>query len=240
MKKFLILSFLISFSQFIYSQDSCSNWSFGTDFNFSKPLKGLQSNGFGDNYGANFDFIYHGGKTSGFRFQPGFRLSGGVSNGRSENFVIDITGNPSGESTINNTMGDLKFLGRIITDQNQKFKAYMEGFIGFRISGASRRISLDDNSFGDEFSSERLTTQFSEVIGFGGGFLIEISDKVDLNLRGGIERSSVMVHYDVVSDPYPVNAIETNKAINASYGIGVFINIYDCEDEKIYLSDEDR
>lgn len=230
MKNLLVISMLFLLPQLLLSQDCCDKWSFGADFNLAVPLQDLKTNGFGNNYGASFDLIYHGGQFSGIRFQPGFRLNGGVSSGNSENFTIDLPGNPIGESTISNTMGDFKILGRIVTDQNKRFKAYMEGFIGIRISGSQRRIQLVENSYGDS-SFDRLNTRVSEVIGIGGGILIGLSDIVDLNLRAGVEHSSVMGHYDVVSDPYPLEAVRTNKAINASFGLGVLIRINDCDDD---------
>jgi len=204
MKKIFLIASILYFPFFLSSQSNiCSKWYFGADYNLATPLEDLRFNGFGVNHGVNFDLLYHGGKLDGIQFQSGIRLTAGVSRGRTEEFDLDIPVDPipTGESTVRNTMGDLKFIGRLVTDQNKKFKAYLEGFVGFRVTGVTRNIDILDNNNPNNVIYDRLSTQVTTVTGLHAGFLIGVSEDVDINIRGGVERSNSVSHFDIVSDP---------------------------------------
>ncbi len=232
MKTLTITIAIVVFSMTNMFSQNCSDWAMGLDFLLFQPKEEIQTQGFGMNYGANFDFFYVG-KQNKFRVLPGIRLNGGISKGILRTFDVFETGDEVGEIRTRNTHFDAKAVLRADLNVISNFRTYIEGFGGFRFSGTREEAEI--SSFGDqvgEVDDMRYTgRRTSGVYGMALGLLYDITDQVALNLKGGVEYSDVQ-YVDVNSNNFN-SFYRTDDAKNYFFTIGVFIKLDHCENDNV-------
>ena len=209
----------------LFGQSNCDKWAFGADFDVLNPIKNLRNNGFGINYGVNFDAFYLGFDKNEFGFRPGLRIRGGVteSNSRDEFFEDPI--NQIGVRGIYNSDFDFKLLGRIVWNRFYRFQPYVEADMGIRLTGGNEQIQTIAEDEADALDySENITKGISGSYGFGTGFLFRLTDRLDLNLRTNFDLTNLIKHVDFNTD-FPFEVTQTTNAVNQRFAIGMHVHI---------------
>lgn len=227
------LIFCIAFLFFInsiFGQNNCDKWAFGVDFDLLNPIENLQSNGFGINFGVNFDVFYLGFERNKIGIHPGFRIRGGSSGMNSRSEFIGDPINQEGTRGVYNSAFDAKIVGRFVLNHFHQIRPYFEADMGVRFAGANEEIEtfgIDEEDSLDY--SEFITKGISGTYGFGLGLLVRLTDRVDLNLRSNLDVTNHIKHVDL-NTIFPFDETSSSNTNNQRFAIGVYIHI-GCEPE---------
>ncbi len=215
------------FANPLLSQTSCDQWAFGADFDMMNPIKELKTNGYGMNFGVNFDAFYLGFKRKLIGFHPGFRIRGGTTAMNSRDEFIGEPINQDVVRGIYNAAFDAKIIGRFILNNAYRCQPYMEADMGIRLAGGYEDVETSEFEVREEDRldyTEYITKGISGSYGFGAGLLIRLTDRMDLNLRSNFDFTNLIKHVDF-NTVFPFAETRTTSSINQRFAIGLFIHV---------------
>lgn len=239
MKNLLFLCAFLMITTVSWAQSSCDRWTLGIDFNFLTPLDEMKANGFKEAYGVDFDVFYNmtgynslASKT-GTSFHLGARFNVLFSPGLDGDIEFAEPAGATGEYCLYNALIDLQGVGRFIFNENGRIKPYTEIFAGPRIITGQESLELD-GFFPDyeDNNSEELITDVA--LGWGGsvGTFIQLSPKVDFNIRMSYSQSKALDYIDLKSADLKDNIpnYTVNNAVTDALNFQVGVRIKFCND----------